>query len=926
MLQLAQEKNLLVVISLKIKTKISIGFGLMLIIFTLLMTMLINLINGLYQNTNEIVVDRFEKLKLATLIEDNINHTDLKLNELVIRGYSKSLLADLEKSNLEISFALDSLYKITEVNQAKRDISNLKQYFLNYNLIAEQIINQTEAGNKTMSTHLLFDEARLLRVNMYQKVEDLKKFQEKRMEEAFGSFIQSYRTSLKLISGAILLALGLCLVVATWVFRSITGSFSKLIKAINHLAYGNNEKLPRIDITTRDETKDIALAVNAMAQAIDDYMANESKLKKTLEEQSWLKSSIAELTGVYQGVQDLPKLAQLFITKITPLVEAGYGVIYLVESQDNQERLVKVAAYAANGEEIGSESFLPGEGLVGECATGQKTILLNDVPADYIKIKSGLGNVAPANLILLPVEFEGRTLAVIELATLKRFTGLHLILFKQILSSIGVTINGVLNHLQVQKLLEESRSLADELQSQSEELQMQQEELRSINEELQEQNRVAEEKAQELEKAQVILAENSRQLSLASKYKSEFLANMSHELRTPLNSLLILSQIIKENRDGNLTAKQVEYAMTINSAGNDLLALINDILDLSKIEAGKVEINQEEVRLNELNIFIHSHFDELANQKGINLEIRIEPSLPETFLTDEHKLKQILKNLLSNAIKFTEQGRVLLDIRLATPGSVSKYPSVAETGEVLSFAVIDSGIGIPRDKINTIFDNFNQADGTTSRKYGGTGLGLSISRELANLLGGVISVVSQEGKGSVFTFYLPLNHNQKPGGQALLSQKEVAVWLDEFSTNRQEPVFTSGNEDTVMNRSFLERKKVLIVDDDMRNVFALTTALENQHMEVIFAENGKEGLDILQNTSNIDLVLMDIMMPEMDGYETMKRIRQLPAFQDLPVIALTAKAMKGDRQKCIDAGASDYICKPVNLEQLYSLMLVWLYR
>ncbi|MGG3451552.1 response regulator, partial [Domibacillus aminovorans] len=497
----------------------------------------------------------------------------------------------------------------------------------------------------------------------------------------------------------------------------------------------------------------------------------------------------------------------------------------------------------------------------------------------------------------------------------------------------GTNIKSILRHMQVEKLLQESQALTEELQSQSEELQSQQEELRTVNEQLEEQYEHSEQKTKEVEKVKDILEEKAQQLTLSSQYKSEFLANMSHELRTPLNSLLILAQMLTDNVDGNLTEKQVSYAKTIYSSGNDLLHLINDILDIVKIEAGKTEVMSKDVELNNVKEFVEAQFTPVARKKNIQLHVQLASDLPEVIHTDKQRLQQILKNLLSNAFKFTEQGAVTLTIEKAEKGMFSKEQEDAFTHSNIGFvfSVKDTGIGIATENQDIIFDAFKQADGTISRKYGGTGLGLSISRELAHLLGGFIEVESTEGYGSTFTLYLPHYQN--------IARKEIAISEAEAATTHLEnsstvPVVSAEYpfqaddswKQIPERKALLEGKKILVVDDDMRNVFALTTALESYQVEVIFAENGRDGIVVLQGNPDIDLVIMDIMMPEMDGFETIRMIRQTNEFQSLPIIALTAKAMKNDRKECIEAGASDYISKPVNLDQLFSIIRVWLYR
>jgi two-component system chemotaxis sensor kinase CheA len=538
-----------------------------------------------------------------------------------------------------------------------------------------------------------------------------------------------------------------------------------------------------------------------------------------------------------------------------------------------------------------------------------------------------MGVGSPKNIIILPVQFEDDVLAVIEIASFEPFSPSQVKLLEEVNSNIGITINSISNRMKAERLLQESQALTEELQAQSEELQLQQEELRTTNEKLEEQYETSEQKKKEVEKVREALEEKAQQLELSSQYKSEFLANMSHELRTPLNSLLILAQILSENGQGNLTTKQEEYIRTIYSSGKDLLHLINDILDLAKVESGKLEVIPKEVEFQNVRDFITSQFSPIARQKNVQFSVELEPGLPESFYTDEQRLQQVLKNLLSNAFKFTESGSVSLVINKVVKEGNGKHllEGDKQVKPMLAFSVIDTGIGIDHDKQETIFDAFKQADGTTSRQYGGTGLGLSISREYAQLLGGFIEVTSKKGTGSTFTLYLP--HFEQSGKiDEEVTLKEAAVGLEIENYHLDLP--TKVNTEVTMKqhgKSLLKDKKILIVDDDIRNVYALTIALEKYEMDIIVAENGREGIDVLQSNPDTDLVLMDIMMPEIDGFEAMRRIRKIPEFETIPIIALTAKAMKHSREECLNAGATDYISKPINLDQLFSLMQVWLY-
>ncbi|HEU4441576.1 MAG TPA: ATP-binding protein, partial [Burkholderiales bacterium] len=599
-----------------------------------------------------------------------------------------------------------------------------------------------------------------------------------------------------------------------------------------------------------------------------------------------------------------------------------------------------------------------GEGLVGQCAFEKKRVLLSQAPSDYVRIGSALGSGVPASIIILPVLFEGQVKAVIELASFSKFSEIHQTFLDQLTESIGVVLHTIAANMQTEYLLHQSQSLTAELQSQQEELKKtndrleqqalnlqkseallksKQEELRSANEQLQEKARQLSEqmhqvefKNREIEQARAALEEKAEQLSLSSRYKSEFLANMSHELRTPLNSLLILARLLADNVGGNLTPKQVEFARTIHSSGAELLALINDILDLAKIESGTVTLNITAERFEDVVDSVERTFRQMANDKGLEFVVALGPELPPAMQTDGKRLQQILTNLLSNAFKFTSKGEVRLAIEPATTGWSLGHPVLDRADPAIAFSVIDTGIGIPANKQRLIFEAFQQADGSTSREYGGTGLGLSISRELARLLGGEIRVSSVPGKGSTFTLYLPLDY--RPSGEAPSLASGVEIDSEEARDAEPQIEFqpadshlapVSGDEAAHLAKKAapaLEGRKVLVVDDDIRNVFAMTSALETHQMRVLHAESGKEGIETLKRERDIDLVLMDVMMPGLDGLDTMRIVRQLEGYRDLPIVAVTAKAMIGDREKCIEAGANDYIAKPVNVDVLLATL------
>jgi len=945
-------------------------------------------------------------------------------------------------------------------------------------------------------------------------------------------------------------------------------------------------------VTKGDLTRSIQVdARGEVAELKDNINAMIQNLRATTDEnteQDWLKTNVARFTSMMQGQRDLTTVGQLLLSELAPLVNAQYGAVYQMEGHNGDARLKLLAGYAQTEEQISKVELPVGVGLVGQCAVEKRRILLADMPHDYIRIGSGLGEAPPRNLIVLPVLFEGVTKAVIELASLAAFTSTHLTFLAQLTESIGIVLNTIEATMRTEGLLQQSQKLASELQAQQKELQQTNDELASKAKQLAEQNAEVERKNDEIEQARHALEEKAAELALASKYKSEFLANMSHELRTPLNSILILAQQLAENPDGNLLAKQIEFCKNIHASGADLLNLISDILDLSKIESGTVTVEPEQVLFAKVREAVERSFQHVADARHLHFDIEVDSELPQSMNTDLKRLQQVLKNLLSNAFKFTTQGSVTFCMKTVTGGWSTDHAALNNAARVIAFEVRDTGIGIPADKQKIIFEAFHQADAGTSRRYGGTGLGLAISRELAALLGGEIRLVSAPNHGSTFTLYLPesyfgaatspaalkigrlspaplvVQHAAKPEGipddresvlpgdtviliveddpqfarllldrvrergikgvvtpqgsvaRALAREfKPTAIILDIFlpdmlgwtvlSHLKQDPatrhipvqiisveeerlqglgrgafsylikpatiedlekafdrmldyahsarkhllvvedneverksivellhdgkvdivtaasgeeawnllstrrfdcmvldlrlpdvsgfellerirddaclrqlpivVFTGKDltpedetrlarmaesvvvkgvqsperllDETTLflhlvagelspaKQQMLERlrqsdealrsKKVLVVDDDVRNIFALTSLLEQHGVRVVSAETGKEAIALLEQDEAIDAVLMDIMMPEMDGYETMRQIRKNPRHRLLPIVALTAKAMKGDREKCLEAGASDYIAKPVNSEELLGLLRIWLF-
>ncbi|MGW7692732.1 HAMP domain-containing protein [Streptomyces asiaticus] len=820
--------------------------------------------------------------------------------------------------------------------------------------------------------------------------------------------------------------------------RDVAGTWKDLTESVNEMAGNLTRQVRAIaEVATAVTRGDLNLKIDVDAsgeiQVLQDHIntmiANLRETTLANKEQDWLKGNLARISGLMQGRRDLEDVARLIMSELTPVVSAQHGAFFLAvppgegtdvvadSTSDDGYELLLVGSYGYTQGSMPNR-FKPGETLIGTVAEEKRPILVENVPPGYLKIASGLGEAAPAHVIVLPVLFEGQLLGVIELASFQPFAQIQKDFLNQIAEMIGTSVNTISVNTKTEVLLKQSQELTEQLRERSAELENRQKALQASNAELEEksdrlarQNRDIEVKNTEIEEARQVLEERAEQLAVSMRYKSEFLANMSHELRTPLNSLLILAKLLADNADGNLSPKQVEFAETIHGAGSDLLQLINDILDLSKVEAGKMDVSPTRIALVQLVDYVEATFRPLTAEKGLDFSVRVSPELPATLHTDEQRLLQVLRNLLSNAVKFTDSGAVELVIRPAgadVPHAIREQ--LLEHGalrdadaEMIAFSVTDTGIGIAASKMRVIFEAFKQADGTTSRKYGGTGLGLSISREIARLLGGEIHAASEPGRGSTFTLYLPLHPSELPpqgypqlapsssaplaleafpsaveettengaaaereeaaqdasdgsqtargrGGSGLFRRRQRAeqeaprteaeqappqpeTESDARSAGRRpgrqaqapEP-WLLGGQDLVAPEPAggFHGEKVLIVDDDIRNVFALTSVLEQHGLQVLYAENGREGIEVLEQHDDVVLVLMDIMMPEMDGYATTAAIRRMPQFAGLPIIALTAKAMKGDREKSIEAGASDYVTKPVDTDHLLTVMEQWM--
>jgi len=721
--------------------------------------------------------------------------------------------------------------------------------------------------------------------------------------------------------------------------RGVSGTWRDLTENVNQLASTLTTQLRAISavstsVASGDLTQQIrVIALGEVAELKDNINQMIVTLRETTTEnaeQGWLDSNIARIGGLLQGQRDLGEVCRMIMNEVAPLVNAQVGAFFVASSgvsagQGAGPRWVMGGGYATA---IGEPplSFGPGEGLIGQAAAGRQVVVVENVPADYLPIRSGVGSTSAGAVVVLPVQYEGECLGVIELGSIASFAPLHLTFLERLVATIGVAIITIQANRRTEELLAQSQGLATELQDQSAELQRANAELEEKAKQLSEQNRNVEIKNMEIDAARRGVEEKAQQLALASQYKSEFLANMSHELRTPLNSLLLLSRLLADNPDTNLTSRQIEFASTIHGAGSDLLRLIDDILDLSKIEAGHVGVDAAPVDLAEVRGVVELAFRPQAEEKGLALHVETGPALPGSVVTDAQRLQQILRNLLANAIKFTESGNVTLRMSAVPAGTLHGVPALDAARSVVAFAVRDTGIGIPEDKLGMIFEAFQQADGTTSRKYGGTGLGLSISKELARMLGGKIDVSSEVGVGSVFTLLLPDELPPATAAAARMAPRHITrVAPVDQPARGDNPILRAapGGPAGLRPAPELAGATVLIVDDDVRNVFALTSALELHGLTVLYADNGADGIRLLTRHPEVDVVLMDAMMPDLDGNETTRRIRALPQGRHLPVVFLTAKAMPGDRESSIAAGATEYVTKPVDLDELLALMASW---
>ncbi len=727
--------------------------------------------------------------------------------------------------------------------------------------------------------------------------------------------------------------------------KEVGGVWADLTVNVNQLAANLTNQVRAISevasaVTEGDLTRQVSVEasgeVAVLKDKLNEMIRNLRETTRQNVEQDWLKTNRERFTRMLQGQDDLTDVSSMILSELATLVSAQHGVFYTMTSSSDHgaEAVLELqAGYGYEERKHLSTSFKLGQGLVGQCAKEKKRILLTDVPSDYVRINSGLGEAVPLNIIVLPVLFEGSLRAVVELASFSPFSLTHQTFLDSITESVGIVLNTIQAAGLTETLLKQSQSQAEELRSQQEELRGSNEDLARQARLLADQNLVAEQKNLEVEASSRLIEEKVSQLAVSSKYKSEFIANMSHELRTPLNSLLILAQQLEENPEHNLTETQVEYAGVIHSSGKELLELLNSILDLAKVESGTVAAENDLVSIQELRAALLRDFGPVAQKKGLSFTIELALGSPESIVTDPQRLRQILKNLIANAFKFTERGSVHVQIGFAERGWDPEVQSLSAAPSVLALAVTDTGIGIDEEQQTRIFEAFAQGDGTTSRLYGGTGLGLSISRELVALLGGAIDVVSSPREGSTFTIYLPtVRATETPDTAAPPSTDSRVIEETRESSTPGVPEASTESvvSDLAIRRSSglgdrsIEGVRFLVVDDEPRNLLAITTLLQRGNADVTVVNAGAAALAVLHGTAEIDIVLMDIMMPVMDGYDTIRAIREIEQHKDLTVIAVTGKVMAGERKRCMDAGADDYVPKPVDSTELFAALRPWL--
>ncbi|MCM3124271.1 MULTISPECIES: response regulator [Bacillaceae] len=922
------------------KKKQYVGLGLTVLFLFILLFTILAMMNSIRGNLLEIVEDRYAKVSTVMEIRKELYQRDRNLVELITE-YGEEEGSTIEETNasldqMDIGKALLELETILNRKTSKVLVVEVQDAYREYAVMENKINGLIANGASQSEVRGLYQSEMATRDVLFEKIEEFKDYQEELMNSAMKEATGTYDNLVTGLVGMVILAIILITGVMLWVIRDTVGTVHSFTESIKKVNYDDLSSIPRMDDGIKGEFGEIARAYNSMAVSIEKLTEKEKEYNEEMQEQNWIQSNSVEVVKLYGREVTVSSLAENFMKKLTPIMDGNLGVFYLKDESAGKPYFKKIASFA---DEAGRDGFVAGQGMIGQCAEEKRTVVMDDIPADYRTISTGLGDAVPKSIVMAPVMLKDEVVAVVEVASLSRFTPASLKLLENVLETLGIGLANIIGRMEVERLLlesqaqteelqaqsEELQSQSEELQAQSEELQMQTEELRMMNEQLEERTRDAELKSEELQAAKEDLEQKARELEQSSTYKSEFLANMSHELRTPLNSILLLSEMLLDDEENGLSDEQKEFSKVIHSSGQDLLNLINDILDLSKVEAGKLEVSFEEVFLDEFTERMERQFAQAAKNKKIDFTVEKADDVTPIIYTDEQRLQQILKNLLSNAFKFTEKGSVSVKIEKAYGKETIGCPLKGQSDTWVKFSVTDSGIGIPKDKQRMIFEAFQQVDGATMRKYGGTGLGLSISREFAMLLGGVCKVESKEGEGSTFTLIIPNLPDGYPSLGGFEVNDQVAASLER--TAAPEPLLPdppqAEEEIIVGETTVLTGKTVVIADDDHRNIFTLKNVLQKEGMKVVTADNGEDCLEKMKEI-DADIVLMDIMMPVMDGYEAIRQIRRNENNKELPIIALTAKAMKGDREKCLDAGANDYISKPMKLDQLLSAMRVWL--
>lgn len=931
-----------------------------------------------FDDVIETLENDYELWRLLIDLNSDVKDGANALRNLLIHENPQAIereLIRLQTMNEETQETLNLLKSLASTDEETSPIIQLESIFNAVQEYEDAVIEAIQNENIASAVRIMNDHLSLLEKQFQNSVSDMLEFLGTNAFLTLENESDSHSRNMLLES---ILLFVLTLVSILLLFHTnwrLSSRLNRVVDVMTGIAEGKLDLKTEVEVIADDEVDAVAKAFNQMTASLDEQ-------KRREQEYSWAQEHLAKLTSTIGSAKCYETLGETFFSEVMPLVGANHGLLYVTDERKADELKLQ-ASYAADS--LRKPEFIRfGEGLIGQCALEKRPLFLDDLPGDYVQIQSGLGKASANHLYVFPLVFEEKVRGVIEIASFKPLGKKEYLFLRESIKELAIISENVRSRLKRERLLEETQMLMKEVQKQAEALIQQREELQEknqvlekqtdslkkseeqlqsqqltlekLNMELQEKTEHLEKQNEQLEKAHHELELKAEELERSSTYKTQFLANMSHELRTPLNSMLLLSNLLAENKEGRLTDKEVEYAQTIHHSGKELLALINDILDLSKIEAGRMDTHISDVRVQEILDKLAERFRPLAEEKGLAFTVDVQDA-PEVIATDAAKLTQILTNLLANAFKFTEKGNVSLTVFSGDRNGERNF----------HFAVKDTGIGIAEENKELIFQAFQQEDGSISRKYGGTGLGLSISKELADMLGGDVTLESEVGKGSTFTLVLPLRESEigefreeeekrerlSMNNRRTLEEddgyvRKRKITVERAAKNGEERRFlensslaaSDGHEadpDPVIStetdeitrkeedvRKILKGKNVLVDDDDIRNTYALSSFLESLGIIVHFAENGLEAIEILQENDEVDLVLMDWMMPEMDGLTALENIRKMEEFKDLPIIIITAKTVKEDRDTCFKKRASDFIPKPVDPKTLITKLEKWL--